>query len=143
SKNVNWYHPFLWLSINAAIRKACWSCEGAVKLLYDHNPMLYSHLHCGTIFKWKKKGEHECTDATIRNVTNHHTLSGSRRAGTLAKFPDLVNNIKEVLQALCALRLVVNVMIAWSMALGLIQECKDFILTLAFPVCSCPLRTHI
>ncbi|KAJ3733666.1 hypothetical protein DFJ43DRAFT_964802, partial [Lentinula guzmanii] len=50
---TNWFHPFLWVGIDAAMRKADWSCEDAVKILHHEHPELYGKLTRRVIWKWK------------------------------------------------------------------------------------------
>jgi hypothetical protein len=51
SKRTNWYHPFLWASIDNAMRKNAWSTTYAVKKLQHEQPTLFSNITKGVIQK--------------------------------------------------------------------------------------------
>ncbi|THU80666.1 hypothetical protein K435DRAFT_600201, partial [Dendrothele bispora CBS 962.96] len=122
AQRTNWYHPFLWIHISHTMVQADWQAGYAVKILQREHPVLFRHMHRGTIWRWKKKDERTWTERTLINVRNHGTLLGSGRAGALSKFPDLINEIKSTLLDLRKSGMVVNVPIARSIMLGIIQE---------------------
>ncbi|KAJ3769741.1 hypothetical protein FB446DRAFT_791101 [Lentinula raphanica] len=61
---TNWFHPFLWVSIDATMSKANWSCEDAVKILHCECPELHAKLTCGVIWKLKIQGKNAWTEKT-------------------------------------------------------------------------------
>ncbi|KAJ3745113.1 hypothetical protein DFH05DRAFT_1460002 [Lentinula detonsa] len=141
AKRVNWFHPLLWPAINQAMRRAGWSSQGAVDILQRERPELYSSLHRGTIHRWKKEGENDWSERTWAKIMNRHALVASGRAGALTKFPDLISEIKSALEGLRTSGLVVNVQIARSIMLSLIQKNHPEILTSQFRCTESYVRT--
>ncbi|GAW10512.1 DDE superfamily partial [Lentinula edodes] len=129
---TNWWHPFLWPAIDRAMKKADWSAQDAVKALQHDNPTLYKHLHRGTVWKWKEKDTRAWSEKTREKVKNHHALLGSGRAGALTKHPELVEEIKTTLSSLRISGFVVNVPIARSLMLGLIEQHAPLLITPSF-----------
>lgn len=126
SKRVFWFHPFLWVLIEAALRRRNWSAGEAVKDLHRLHPQLFnapnSTLHRGTLWKWIVAGEKHFTDAVLRSVVTRRTLVGSGRVGVLAKYPQLVEKIVTTLRDLRTSGCVVNVPIARSLMLAIITD---------------------
>ncbi|KAJ3754400.1 hypothetical protein EV360DRAFT_73735 [Lentinula raphanica] len=129
---TNWFHPFLWAGIDAAMSKANWSCEDAVKIVHCERPELYAKLTRRVIWKWKIQGKNAWTEKTKAKVEEGHGLAGSGQAGALTKYPGLVQQIKDTLQGLRTTGLVVNATLARSIMLGLIQENHPEILNETF-----------
>ncbi|KAJ3966365.1 hypothetical protein EV361DRAFT_973635 [Lentinula raphanica] len=132
---TNWWHPFLWPAIDDAMRRADWSPEACVRILHRDHPQLYSHLHRGTVWKWKKPNERAWSEKTVEKVQKRHALLGSGRAGVLTKFPDLVEKIKETLLGLRTSGLLVNTTIGRSLMLNLIRTHHPEVLTPKFQFC--------
>jgi hypothetical protein len=68
-------------------------------------------------------------DATEKNVKRQHTLARSGQAGILAKNPEIRDEIKMQLQALCTSRLAVNLLVAQSLMIAIIQNHAPELLT--------------
>ena len=82
-----------------------------------------------TVQKWidsdTKRGWSETTKA---NVTHRHALAGSGQAGILAKHPQVLQEIKNKLQGLCTSGLSVNVLVARSIMIAIMQhQAPDFL----------------
>ncbi|KAJ6448111.1 hypothetical protein C8R45DRAFT_1115497 [Mycena sanguinolenta] len=126
SKRVFWFHPFLWALISAAVIKRNWSAGDAIKGLQRSHPQLFaapgSILHRATLWKWIVKGEKRFTDDALKNVVNRKTIGGSGRVGVLAKYPEVSNEIVTTLRGLRTAGCVVNVPIARSLMLAIIQK---------------------
>ncbi|THU77489.1 hypothetical protein K435DRAFT_877775 [Dendrothele bispora CBS 962.96] len=122
AERTNWYHPFLWVHIAVAMIKADWSSEGAVKILQRDVPHLFKHIHRGTIYRWKVKGEREWKVKTLEKVKLHHAILGSGRTGALTKYPHITDEIKSTLLDLRRSGMIVNVPIARSIMLGIIKK---------------------
>ncbi|KAJ7866901.1 hypothetical protein B0H13DRAFT_1636391, partial [Mycena leptocephala] len=75
-----------------------------------------------TLWKWIVKGEKRFTDATLKNVFNRRTLVGSGRVGVLARYPEVSNEIVTTLRGLRTAGCVVNVPIARSLMIAIIQK---------------------
>lgn len=129
SKRTNWYHPFLWASINDAMRKNAWSATYTVKQLQREQPTLFSKITKGVIQKWIGPSKHAWSDTTVKNVARRHALAGSGQAGILAKHPEIRDEIKTQLQALRTSGLAVNVLIARSIMIAIIQTRAPDLLT--------------
>ncbi|KAF9254268.1 hypothetical protein L218DRAFT_846629, partial [Marasmius fiardii PR-910] len=54
AKRTNWFHPFLWLFIDKAMKKCHWSPADAAKHLQNDHPVLFSRISRQTIGKWKE-----------------------------------------------------------------------------------------
>ncbi|THU92530.1 hypothetical protein K435DRAFT_862382 [Dendrothele bispora CBS 962.96] len=132
AQRTNWYHSFLWIHISRTMVQADWQAGYAVKILQRKHPVLFRHMHHGTIWQWKKKDERTWIEWTLINVRNHSTLLRSGRAGALSKFLDLINEIKSTLLNFWKSGMVVNVPIVRSIMLGIIQEKCSQALTLHF-----------
>jgi hypothetical protein len=74
------------------------------------------------------KGEKRFTEAALRNVLNRRTLIGSGRVGVLAKYPEVSAEIVETLRGLRTAGCVVNVPIARSLMIAIIQKRNPAIL---------------
>ena len=125
---TNWYHPFLWASINAAAKKAHWSPAGIVKMLNRDQPALFKHLNRGTVHRWLSKSGNGWSDQTLANVANRHALAGSGRVGVLTPYLEIVKEIKTKLTDLRATGVPVNVLVGQSIALAIIQNKKPELL---------------
>ncbi|KAK6997237.1 hypothetical protein R3P38DRAFT_3624476 [Favolaschia claudopus] len=140
AKRVFWFHPFLWALIAAAVRRQNWSAGDAVKDLHRSHPQLFnaagSTLHRATLWKWIVAGERRFTEAALRNVVNRRSLGGSGRVGVLAKYPEVVKEITTTLPGLRASGCVVNVPIARSLMLAIINKRNPAILAGARFACS-------
>jgi hypothetical protein len=64
-------------------------------ILQCDNPKLFSNLHAGTIQRWLEGKAFSNT--TINNVKRGHALAGTGRVGVLAKYPDIVDTVKQKL----------------------------------------------
>jgi|SRR5215472_10660085 len=69
-RQTNWYHPFLWTSIDAAAKKADWSSHQIVKTLQREQPTLFKNLNRGTVHRWLSKTGKGWTDCMLANVAN-------------------------------------------------------------------------
>lgn len=128
---TNWYHPFLWAHIDRAARKVCWSPQSIVNRLVSDNPRLFSKLTKGTIHKWiDRETKRNWSAKTKENVRRRHALAGSGQTGILAKHDDIVQEIVQQLRGLRAAGLAVNVIVARSIMLAIIEERQpDLLLT--------------
>ena len=129
SKRTNWYHPFLWTSIDNAMRKNAWSATYTVKQLQREQPKLFSKITKGVIQKWIGPSKCAWSDVTVKNIARRHALAGSGQAGILAKHPDIRDEIKTQLQALHMSGLAVNALIARSIMIAIIQMRAPDLLT--------------
>jgi hypothetical protein len=129
SKCTNWYHPFLWTSIDNAMRKNAWSATYTVKQLQRDQPKLFSKITKGVIQKWIGPSKCAWSDATVKNIACRHALVGSGQAGILAKHTEIRDEIKTQLQALRTSGLAVNVLIAQSIMIAIIQTQAPNLLT--------------
>jgi hypothetical protein len=129
-KRTNWYHPLLWVHIDAAARKFDWSPQAIAKGLSRNHPALFSHLSKGTVHKWiSKDSKRQWSKATLENVERRHALAGSGQAGVLAKHPNVISEIKEKLQGLRKSGLTVNVIIGRAIMLAVINDRVPELLT--------------
>ncbi|KIK91620.1 hypothetical protein PAXRUDRAFT_149113 [Paxillus rubicundulus Ve08.2h10] len=92
-------------------------------------PQLFSRLYKGAIAKWIDKTEWQWSQATLNNVKNGHTLSGSGQSGVLACFPTIQDNIIERLKSLHQSGLPINVVVARSIMLAVIHAQAPELLT--------------
>ena len=121
-KRTNWYHPLLWVHISTAAQKNNWSLSAMVTALQREQPKLFSHLNRGTVSKWIEKLKHQWSQATLRNVANGHTLSGSGNSGVLSQHPHVQDEIVERLKNLRQSGVPINVIVARSIMLAVIQN---------------------
>ena len=121
SKHTNWYHPFLWTSIDNVMQKNAWSATYAVNQLQCEQPKLFLKITKGVIQKWIGPLKCAWSDVTVKNIACRHALAGSGQAGILAKHPEIRDEIKTQLQALHTSGLAVNVLIAQSIMIAIIQ----------------------
>jgi hypothetical protein len=129
-KRTNWYHPFLWAHIDTAARKLGWSPQAIANRLTRDHPKLFLHINKGTIQRWiDKDTKRDWSAATKKNIARRHALAGSGQTGILAKYPDVVKEIKTQLQALRTSGLAVNVLIARSIMLAIINQRQPDLLT--------------
>lgn len=127
---ISWYHPFLWVHIDAAARKLDWSTAGITKVLLRDHKELFLGLNKGTVHKWiDKETKRGWSVTTMKSVRAHHSLAGSGRTGVLAKSPDVVDEITKQLRGLRAAHVAVNVHIARSIMLAIIKEREPQLLT--------------
>lgn len=122
-KRTNWYHPFLWSYIDSTARKVQWSAKAiANRFILDH-PKLFRHISKGVIHKWiDQDTKWGWSVKTIKNIECRHALAGSGQTGILAKYPDIVDEIKVQLRGLQTSGLAVNVLVARSIMLAIIQQ---------------------
>lgn len=59
---------------------------------------------------------------TIKNIEHRHALAGSGQTGILAKYPDIVDEIKVQLQGLRTSGLAVNILVVCLIMLVIIQQ---------------------
>jgi hypothetical protein len=90
--------------------------------LQKEQPKLFSRLHKGTISKWIDKTKRQWSVATLVNIQNGHTLAGSGQSGILCQYPQVKEEIIEKLKSLRASGLPINVVIARSIMLAVIQN---------------------
>ena len=128
-RRTNWYHPFLWASIDAAAKKANWSSHHIVNILQREQPRLFKNLHRGTVYRWLSKTGKGWSDRTLKNVANRHALAGSGRVGILAPYPEIVEEIKTKLMSLRTSGVPINVLVARSIAIAIIQDKKPELLS--------------
>lgn len=75
------------------------------------------------IYKWiDKEMKRGWSAATKKKVERWHALVGSGQTGILAKYPDIVQEIKAKLRGLHTSGLAVNVLVARSIMLAIITE---------------------
>ena len=89
--------------------------------LKQDQPQLFSCLYKGTVSKWINKTKRQWSQATLDNIKNGHTLSGSGHSGILGGYPAIRDNIIERLKSLCQSGLPINVVIARSIMLAVIH----------------------
>ncbi|KAF8983362.1 hypothetical protein BDQ17DRAFT_1336533 [Cyathus striatus] len=128
-KRTNWFHPILWTLIDKVMRKAAWSSEKAVSIQQCENGKIFKHIHRGTIIKWKEQGKNAWLEKTLQNVKNQHSLSGSGHSGILAKYPNIVEEIKKTLKDLRLSGIPVNVVMGRSIMLTIINQHEPSLLT--------------
>ena len=129
-QRTNWYHPFLWTHIDTAARKLAWSPHAIANHLIRNHPQLFARISKGTIQRWiDKDSKHDWSVTTKKNVERRHALAGSGQSRILAKYPAVVKEIKTQLQALRTSGLSVNVLIARSIMLAIIQQQHPELLT--------------
>ena len=121
SKRTNWYHPFLWTSIDNAMRKNAWSATYTVKQFQREQPKLFSKITKGVIQKWIGPSKCAWSDVTVKNIVCQHDLAGSGQGGILVNNPEIHDEIKTQLQALHMSCLAVNALIARSKMIVIIQ----------------------
>jgi hypothetical protein len=122
-QRTNWYHPFLWTHIDTAARKLAWSPHAIANHLIRDHPQLFARISKGTIQRWiDKDTKCDWSVATQKNIERRHALAGSGQTGILAKYPAVVKEIQTQLQALRTSGLSVNVLIARSVMLAIIQQ---------------------
>jgi hypothetical protein len=109
--------------------KNSWSTTYAVKQLQREQPTLFSKITKGVIQKWINPSEWAWSDATEKNVKRRHTLARSGQAGILAKNPEIRDDIKMQLQALRTSSLAINVLVARSLMIAIIQNRAPELLT--------------
>ncbi|KAJ3514067.1 hypothetical protein NLJ89_g2589 [Agrocybe chaxingu] len=133
ASKTNWYHPFLWVHINTAMRKADWSAAGAELILKRDYPLLFKSINRGTIWKWVlRDSPRSWSPQTLSNVTNHHSLTATGRTGVLGKHMDIVDEIKKTLKDLRVSGIPVHVPLARSIMLAIIEEKQPSILNKHF-----------
>ncbi|KAF8183293.1 hypothetical protein K438DRAFT_1599764, partial [Mycena galopus ATCC 62051] len=81
-----------------------------------------------TLWKWIEKGKKRFTDATLRSVLSRQTLISSGHIGVLAQYPDVSEKIVMTLQGVRTAGCVVNVPIAHSLMIVIIQKHNPAIL---------------
>jgi hypothetical protein len=78
-----------------------WSVQDTANQLQCDHPKFFKHINKGTIQRWldpeTKKG---WSNGTKKNIEWHHALACSGQTGILAKYPVIVTEIKDQLQAL-------------------------------------------
>lgn len=120
---TNWYHPFLWLHIDRIAHAVGWSAQSIVNRLVLNHPKLFLHINKGMVHKWidpdTKRG---WSAKTKKNIEHHHALAGSGQTGILAKYPEIVDEIEKQLRGLRTAGLAVNVVIARSIMLAILDE---------------------
>ena len=121
-KRTNWYHPLLWIHIDAAAKKSHWSPTGMVSALQRAHPKLFACLNKGTISRWIDESKHQWSSAMLRNVENGHTVSGSGHSGILSQYPHTRDEIIEKLMSLRKSGLPINVVVARSIMITVIQH---------------------
>ena len=121
-KHTNWYHPFLWAHIDRAAKVHDWSPQAMINTLQKEQPKLFSRLHKGTISKWVDKTKRQWSAATLVNIQNGHTLAGSGQSGILCQYPQVKEEIVEKLKSLRASGILINVVVARSIMLAVIQN---------------------
>ncbi|KAF4590471.1 hypothetical protein EYR38_009772 [Pleurotus pulmonarius] len=132
-KRTNWFHPFLWVSIDLAMRRTDWSAAAAVKALQRENPQMFARLHRGTVHKWKASdGSQGWSASTLEKIKVRHSLAGSGRTGVLAGYPEVVLEIKTVLRDLRISGLPVNAIIGRSVMIAIIKKHEPAILSSQF-----------
>ena len=127
-QRTNWYHPFLWIPIDKAARRAGWSAKTTVAILQRELPELFSQLNRGTVHKWFMKGGKGWSETTLANVKRRHALAGSGQVGILAKYPDIVEEFKTALLGLRTSGVAVSVLTGRSILLAIIKSRKPELL---------------
>jgi hypothetical protein len=97
---TNWYHPFLWRRIEAAVVRSTFSAHRAVLALKSEDPVIFAHLRKGTVQRWIVAGEKRWTPRTLLNIERRHALSGTGRVGVLTPYPKLTEAISSLTSAL-------------------------------------------
>ncbi|KAK7036322.1 hypothetical protein R3P38DRAFT_2517849, partial [Favolaschia claudopus] len=128
STRVFWFTPFLWAIIEPTVRRCGWSAGRAVKELQRAHPMLFKGLNRGTIHKWIVKGEKRFTDNALRSIANRKSLGGTGRTGILMPHPAITEEIVGILKSLRVSGCVVNVEIARSLMIAIINKRKPLLL---------------
>ena len=121
-KRTNWYHPFLWAHIDRAAKVNDWSPQAMINTLKKEQPKLFSRLHKGTISRWIDRTKRQWSVATLVNIQNGHSLAGSGQSGILCHYPQVKEEIVEKLKSLRASGLPINIVIARSIMLAVIQD---------------------
>ncbi|KAF7372434.1 DDE superfamily protein [Mycena venus] len=121
-QRVNWYHPFLWSSIDSIAPRVGWSPTMIVASLQRQNPQMYGRLNKGTVQKWISKNRRDWSTKTKKNVARRHALAGTGRVGVLSPYPELVATIKTKLQDLRASGVCVGRLLTRSIIIAIIKE---------------------
>ncbi|KAF8137675.1 hypothetical protein EV363DRAFT_1156545 [Boletus edulis] len=119
---TNWYIPLLWVHIDRAAKRHNWSPQAIVNALTKEQPELFSHLNKGTVSRWIDKTQRQWSAATLLHVKKGSTLAGSGRSGILSHYPHVKDEIVQKLQTLRASGLPINVVVARSIMLAVIQS---------------------
>ncbi|KIK74376.1 hypothetical protein PAXRUDRAFT_19942 [Paxillus rubicundulus Ve08.2h10] len=94
-----------------------------INALQKQQPKLFSHLHKGTISKWiDKTKQRQWSVVTLINIQNGHTLAGSGQSGILCHYPQVKEEIVEKLKSLRTSGVPINVIVARSIMLAVIQN---------------------
>ena len=128
-KRTNWYHPLLWVHINATAQRYDWSPTAMVNALQREHPKLFSCLHKGTVSKWIDKSKRQWSSITLHNVENRHTLTGSGHSGILSQYPVIQDEIVEKLKSLRESGVPISVVVGQSIMLAVIQDRVPELLT--------------
>ncbi|KAJ7222719.1 hypothetical protein C8J57DRAFT_1253667 [Mycena rebaudengoi] len=75
---VNYFHPFLWDSIDKQMRLTGWSPSATAQKLQRMSP-LYKGLQKGTISKWRVKGKNEWQPATLERIIQGKAITASEQ----------------------------------------------------------------
>ena len=119
---VNWYHPYLWVHIDAVAKKGLWSPQAITTILQRDHPTLFKQLNRGTVYRWISPLGQSWSSKTLENVSNRHALAGSGQAGILTRYPRVVERAKGTLLGLRKSGVPVNVLIGRGIMLAIIQE---------------------
>ncbi|KAK6995993.1 hypothetical protein R3P38DRAFT_2655584 [Favolaschia claudopus] len=120
--SVNYFHPFLFMHIDKAMRRVGWSPTEAVKVLKREHGALFKTIAKGTISKWRVTGKQEWTAATLKKVTAGRAIAASGRTGILAPYPDITESVKVTLKGLREAGAMINVSIVRGLLLAEITE---------------------
>ena len=95
-----------------------------VYALQREQPKLFTRLNKGTVSKWmdSDKSKHQWSQSTLSNVENGHSLTGLGHSGILFQYPQVQDDIVQRLTDLRKSRLPINVIMARSIMLAVIQD---------------------
>ncbi|KAI0689287.1 hypothetical protein BC835DRAFT_1308424 [Cytidiella melzeri] len=143
AKRTNWFHPFLWVHIDSAMRRGDWSPAAAARILQREHEKLFKSITRATVWKWKAKGLNKWSDRTTENLKRRHALAGTGRAGILAKHPEVVTEVSTTLRNLRISGIPINVCITRSIMLAVINKRQPEILSPRFQCSEKYVRTFL
>ncbi len=121
-KRKDYFHPFLWCHIDRVARQCNFSATFIARILSREMPELFGNLSKGTVHGWLSKHGRRWSAQTMLNVERRRALPGKGRAGFLAKYPEIVDEVKTQLIGLRKTGISVNRVLGRSIFLAVIEE---------------------
>lgn len=127
-KRKNYFHPFLWCHIDRVARQCNFSATFTAKQLSRDMRELYGNLSKSTVHGWLSKHGRRWSSRTMMNVERRRALPGKGRTGFLAKYPEIVDEVKTQLVGLRKTGISVNRVLGRAIFLAVIEEKNPSIL---------------